>query len=479
MIEFVIANRLQVETKVSTSIGSNALHILKSFIQSWFTTLETNLEYQYSRELFSHILKSTIKDVGEHAVLAVEDLVKILDLKKKYLYHYNFVGKTTLGFKGDSIVEASFSATKRKRNQISTRKTIDKSAMHIVTDSMERTKHKNNQLQQQMEREVCWSRANVRNDITKYSLGLFCKNFDKKKNYHTVRVGEFEWLSLHIEEFEKKNSKMEAPSFKRVRTITLDKEGFLNCSCGKTGEYLLPCKHICSVVNEDKYFSLESIHIRWHKQFGLLHGNSFGKENSPEQTKLINELLEITRKTHYHPNGMYKGVPMKGTAFVKSLPEFKDRVEIDEKMKFMLHVKKNSKKKPITSTSTCLRTFGTENRSEMDTSTCDLLGDFSLLSQEEFQECESLFPLSNKKCHKDDERSPYHQTNDGFEKALDMATNQDDIDEINMFFTNFVNKRIASRKRHSQSVGDTVLFGENLKKGTKIEQRHKFFYETI
>ena len=62
-----------------------------------------------SRELFSHILRSTKKDIDEHAVIAVEDLVKILDLKKMYLYHYNFVGKTTLGFKGDSIVEASFS----------------------------------------------------------------------------------------------------------------------------------------------------------------------------------------------------------------------------------------------------------------------------------------------------------------------------------------------------------------------------------
>ena len=437
------------------------------------------MEYQYSRKSFSHILKSTKKDIGEHAVLAVEDLVKVLDLKKKYLYHYNFVGKTTLGFKGDSIVEASFSATKRNKNKISTRKTIDKSAIHIVTDSVERMKYKNNLLQQQMEREVCWSRANVRNDITKYALGLFCKNFDKRNNYHTVRVGEFEWLSLHVDEFTKKISKMEAPSFKRVRIITLSKDGFLNCSCGKTGEYLLPCKHICSVVEEDKFFSLQSIHIRWHKQFGLLHGNMFGKENPPQQTKLINELLDITRKTHYHPNGMYKGVPMMGTEFVKSLPQFKDIGQLDEKIKFMLHVKNESKKKPITSTSTCHTTYSTDSRSEMDISSCDLLGDFSLLSQEEFQECDSIVPFSNKRCHKDDEKSPYHQTNDGFEKALDMATSQEDIDEINMFFMNFVNKRICVRKNHSQSVGKTVLFGENLKKGTKIESRHEFFYETI
>ena len=437
------------------------------------------MEYQFSRELFSHILKSTKKDIGEHAVIAVEDLVKVLDLKKKYLYHYNFVGKSTLGFKGDSIVEASFSSTKRKRNQISTRKTIDKSAIHIVTDSIERTKYKNNKLQQQMEREVCWSRAQIRNHITKYSLGLFCKNFDNRKNYHTVRVGEFEWLSIHKDDFSKKESKMEAPSFKRVRSIVVDKDGFMNCSCGKIGEYLLPCKHICSVVNDDKYFTLDTFHIRWHKQFGLLHGSSFGDENLPEQTKLISELFDATRRSHYQRNGMYKGVPMKGNNFLKSLPEFKSIDPLDEKVKFMLHVKDESGKKPVTSTSTSLDMYSSTTPVVTNLVNCDLLGDFSLLSQEEFQECESLVPLSKRICHKDDESSAYHQTNDGFEKALDMVTTKEDVDEINMFFFNFVNKRIAARKRHNQTVGDTVLFGENLKIGTKIEKRHKFLYETL
>ena len=98
------------------------------------------------------------KEIGDHAVIAIEDLVKILDLKKKYLYHYNFMWKTTLGFKGDSIVEASFPATKRKSNQISTRKTIEKSAINIVKDSISSTRMKQNMMQQQVEREVRWSR---------------------------------------------------------------------------------------------------------------------------------------------------------------------------------------------------------------------------------------------------------------------------------------------------------------------------------
>ena len=62
---------------------------------------------------------------------------------------------------------------------------------------------------------------------------------------------------------------------------------------------------------------------------------------------------------------------------------------------------------------------------------------------------------------------------------LDMTKSKEDIDEINMFFTNFVNKRIAERNRTHSLTGNTLLFGENLKKGTCIEKRHPFVYETL
>ena len=432
-----------------------------------------------SRELFSHILRSTKKDIGEHAVIAVEDSVKILDLKKKYLYHYNFVGKTTLGFKGDSIVEASFSATKRKSNQISTRKTIDKSAINIVKDTIASSRLKQNLMQQQLEREVCWSRARVKNDLTKYSLGLFCKNFDKKENYFTVRVGENEWLSMFNEEFSKKESKMEAPFFKRVRTIRLDKDGFLNCSCGKTGEYLLPCKHICSLVNDESYFSIDMFHVRLHKQFSLFHGKDAGEQCSPAQSKLLKEFFDTTRRTHYDSNGHYRGIPMKGSSFVKDLPDFKGFDETDEKIKFMCFVKNRSMLDPVKSTSISLEGYIEEKSPAAGIIDGDLLGEFSFFSQEEFQESDVYEMPYKRVCHKSDDKSPYHQVIDGFEKSLDMAKTQEDIDEINMFFTNFVNKRIAQRSRHNQEKGCTVLFGENLKLGAKIETRHKFLWESI
>jgi hypothetical protein len=463
---------------VATTIGADCLRVLKTFIQSWFTTLESALEYDYSRRIFSIVLQKTKKDLGEHAVIAVEELVKVLDLKKEYLYHYNYVGKSTLGFKSDSIVEASFSATKRKKNLISTRKTIDKSAMNIVHDSIERSSYKINKLSQQMEREVCWSRASVKNDITKYSLGLFCKNFDKQKNYFTVRTGELEWMSLYEGEFNKAESKMAAPSFKRVRVITVDREGFMNCTCGKTGEYLLPCQHICSVIKDDKYFTRDIFHIRWQKHFSYAHGCTSGTEMSPEQSKMMTEMLHDTRTNHYKNDGMYKGLPMKGSLFLKNLPKYMDSKKASEKINFMKHLKKLTETAAVPSTSMSLvgNMFKTSSIAD---SSCDLLGDFSLLSQEEYQESSSFLSIGKKRKHKDDDESPYHKTIEGYEKALDMVNCSADVETINMFFTNFVNQRISERKRHTQTVGKTVLFGENLKIGARIESRNKFLYEFL
>jgi hypothetical protein len=451
---------------------------MRRIIESWFILLETNEEYVLSRSIFNSILNTTKMDLGEHAVISIEDLVRVLDLKKKYLYHYNFVGKTTLGFKGDSIVESSFSSTKRDKKAVSTRKTIDRSAMNMVNQTLQTSSKRNSDFSSNLEREVCWSRATARNILTKYALGLYCKNFDRRNEYFTVRIGEREWLSMFENHFGPRTEKMEIPNFIRVRLIRMDEHGFLNCSCGKTGEYLLPCQHICSVVKEDKYFTPDMFHVRWHKHFCYVHGNSFGKGILPEEIEVIRDLFQDIRTNHYDSNGLYKGVPMKKNGFLSSLPPFTGKDEKDKKLKFMEYVLKTSILTPVQSHITSFGNYLLESSNE-SVDNGEVIGDFSLMSQEEFQDC-NVFPShKRKRIHKDDEKSGYHQTIEGYEKALDMISKPSDIDEINQFFMTFVNLRIAERKTHTQSVGGTVLFGENIKKGSKVEKRHPFFYETL
>ena len=101
---------------------------------------------------------------------------------------------------------------------------------------------------------------------------------------------------------------------------------------------------------------------------------------------------------------------MKGSSFLKDLPPFKGIDLSNEKVKFIIYVKEKSLHEPVQSTSTSIRDYS-----------IDILGEFSLFSQEEFQESH-MYILPNKRiCHKSDENSPYHQVIDGFEKMLDMT----------------------------------------------------------
>ena len=64
-------------------------------------------------------------------------------------------------------------------------------------------------------REVRWTSATVKDVLSKYALGLFCQNFDKRLEYHIERVGERKWLCMHNECFTSEKEKNFIPNFIR------------------------------------------------------------------------------------------------------------------------------------------------------------------------------------------------------------------------------------------------------------------------
>ena len=127
------------------------------------------------------------------------------------------------------------------------------------------------------------SKAKVRNDLTKYALGHFNDNFDKKLEYEHYKVNDSEWLVVH-ESFGK-GTNCGFPTFDRVRSVQVSQDGYMNCSCGKTGEYLLPCVHICRVIDNNEMFTSEMFHVRWHKLFN--HAVSAKQIESFENTEKV------------------------------------------------------------------------------------------------------------------------------------------------------------------------------------------------
>ena len=193
--------------------------------------------------------------LGNHAVVAIEGIVGNLLSKKQFLFHYNFVGKCTFGFKGDSISESSFSSLKTHKNKsfINGRAPIDSSTISMIDVSVRKEKKRTIEMMSDIYSNVIWSRAKVSNDLTKYALGLFNDNYDRRLEYEHHQVGLTEWMVIHSSFGKEIDSSV--PIFDRVKKVTLDDDNFMTCSCGKTQEYLLPCVHICRVVDKNEFFN--------------------------------------------------------------------------------------------------------------------------------------------------------------------------------------------------------------------------------
>ena len=104
---------------------------------------------------------------------------------------------------------------------------------------------------------------------------------------------------------------------------------------------------------------------------------------------------------------------------------------------------------------------------------------FSLFTQEIYEDNTTLTSEVNKKHQRLNDSSAYHQTYSAYEAALSMSNNQETIEKLRLLLVKFVHNEIAMSGKHSQSKGDTVLYGENLSKSNRTAKRHKFVYETF
>lgn len=82
--------------------------------------------------------------------------------------------------------------------------------------------------------------------------------------------------------------------FDRVRTVTIDANQFIYCTCGYCQRFLLPCRHICAVLNDILYLEPPMFHIRWYKLFNYYYRNKLSLLMVPESNEVLEELLKVT-----------------------------------------------------------------------------------------------------------------------------------------------------------------------------------------
>ena len=91
----------------------------------------------------------------------------------------------------------------------------------------------------------------------------------------------------------------------------------MNCSCGYVNRWLMPCVHICSVLEHSKYYTPDLFHLRWWKLFHYLYKSNSKSKKVKSTTQNLKDSLSRVRADHYnHTNGMYKGVPIHDSAFL-------------------------------------------------------------------------------------------------------------------------------------------------------------------
>ena len=324
---------------------------------------------------------------------------------------------------------------------------------------------------------MLWSKSCAKDFLTKYALGLFCKEFDRIDDYHVSRTNEREWFCMKKEYFDKNGKETIVPSFVRSRKITLDAEGFMNCSCGRTREYLMPCVHICAVVKEEKYFVPDVFHIRWAKEYSYFFGKD-ADSNNKEKSEKMHSIIKKTRLNNYK-NGMYRGIDLSASSFLVDLGSYVMNEEEDEQSAYMKYIYEKSTSTGILRNSFSLETFITEKDFIASANVYEAgnseLQNFSLFTQEEFSDNRCI-SLELDSCLS---LSAYEQTNQHYQDALKMAVTQNQIDELNLVLASFVHKQIAATGSHGDNKGKTLCYGENYSYSKSNAKRHKFLYERI
>ena len=112
----------------------------------------------------------------------------------------------------------------------------------------------------------------------------------------------------------------EPMKYDRVRMVNISTDGYMSCSCGYIQRMLMPCRHVCAIINEAELYTPSLFHIRWYKLYNYYYKNNRATMNGCNNTKdALDSLLSSIRSNAYNMLGKYKGIYIYGTPFHKFL----------------------------------------------------------------------------------------------------------------------------------------------------------------
>ena len=307
----------------SNEYSSQILSTIYKWILSWFRHIETKTELDISHHYLIKYFESKHQFLGVQCVFEINKLINNIISKKKVLLHPYFKHATTFDFIGDSIVESANAPIKKGPIKVSNSMEISNSGITQLK-ATEATFHKKKlKSAKKINSTKTWSISLTSDFLTDYAEGLAIANFDRRKEYTKIRLSKQTWHVVHSSLFKNDypcsfSKRTNATTkFVRVREVTVNNDNFMNCTCGYVHRWLMPCVHICSVLEHHDYYTPSLFHLRWWKMFHYLYKSKSNSNKIKSTTLNLKHSLDYIRENHYNENnGLYKGVPIHDSPFL-------------------------------------------------------------------------------------------------------------------------------------------------------------------
>lgn len=242
----------------------------------------------------------------------------------------------------------------------------------------------------------------------------------------------------------------------------------------------MPCQHICRVINENKAFTKDMFHVRWHKLYNYAVSRNVLKDTMCHTQAALKHMLKEIRTHHFHDNGKYKGIMVGSSSFLKKVEMGKDLFfSFNDRERFILDHYERSLTTPFLSGSYKEEDFQMIVNNVNDINIDEEPMSFSVCSQTEYNISQNVDAAREVLSLEDlpPRKSLFDIVSPSLEAALGICSSNEDAEKLSDHINSFVLKEVSKRKRSSISDEGTSFFGENFAEKNDKCERFKFGYE--
>jgi len=299
--------------------------IIDGWIRSWFNYVLTEAEYHVSHMKMGDYLLNNRHIVGELLFIGIKKIVSTVAANISCVGNHHFTTLSTFGFIGSSIVEGQNPSIKNGDLAANQSMSLDTSSLQQLHQVDRKSEKRNIEMARQINYTNHWTRSKTNRFLTRYMEGLAIKNFDLRGKYYTCYAAYRTWYVISKRTIDDYLSEVKSPNvglkndhtkFDRVHIVSVDIEGFMNCTCGYVHEFLAPCRHLMAVLDNIEYLVPSLFHIRWWKHFNYFFGSSYAmEEHGPMHDKLV-AMHNLLHEKAFDSSMVFRGCCVLGTGFL-------------------------------------------------------------------------------------------------------------------------------------------------------------------